>query len=85
MSVVVGNPVHGYEEVSVINDNIAQSSTCLSVPVFNCARCGKNHDTLDFQPFMRPVMKNETEVDATHWAMCPTTQQPILLLQARAA
>lgn len=43
-----------------------------------CARCdGDGHEHITFQPFTRPMV-----VDAwtfTHWAMCPTVNEPILL------
>jgi len=38
-----------------------------------CARCGGSHPDLNFQPFSSP---NPTY---DYWAVCPTTQEPILL------
>lgn len=44
----------------------------------NCARCGGNHELeftkLDGDPIETP------EGDYTHWAMCPATSQPILMM-----
>ena len=40
--------------------------------VINCARCGGLH-TLEFVAFTTPPL------DATHWALCPRTQEPILM------
>jgi hypothetical protein len=39
----------------------------------NCARCGGRHEGLSFEPLDRP------HGDLTHFAMCPTTKQPILM------
>lgn len=43
-----------------------------------CARChGEGHQDLLFQKFLHPI-----EVGAytfTHWAICPVTNEPILL------
>lgn len=42
-----------------------------------CARCEANHMNLTFQTFRIPV--HEDGCLFTHWAMCPTTQEPILM------
>lgn len=44
--------------------------------VTNCARCGEIH-TLEFVAFTTPPP------DATHWALCPRTQEPILMTATR--
>lgn len=56
----------------------------LSVPVLNCARCGENHENIVFLRFARPILKEDGEIDVTHWGMCPTNQEPILLWQIKA-
>ena len=40
--------------------------------VSNCARCGFNHDLIEFKP-----MPNSSAF--THWGMCPNTESPILM------
>ena len=44
----------------------------VTVDVFNCARCGKDHKDLEFWKLTR-------QLDMSHWALCPETQEPILL------
>lgn len=38
-----------------------------------CARCGRDHPRIQFQKLLNPVR------DITHWAMCPVTEEPILM------
>jgi hypothetical protein len=38
-----------------------------------CARCGGTHKAVRFQPFTKPPE------NATHWASCPQTGEPILI------
>ena len=49
-------------------------------PVFfsikRCARCGGKHNELVFTPFTRKVRDFPS---ITHWAMCPDSEEPILL------
>ncbi len=49
--------------------------------IVNCARCGSNHDDLDFAElevlFAPPEANGKTW---THWAPCPTNGQPIMLM-----
>lgn len=44
-----------------------------------CARCGGDHYDLECNPFIRPVNDNDGMV-WTHWATCPRTGEPILLV-----
>lgn len=49
-----------------------------------CARChGHGHDDLTFQPLTHPVEYEDEmygpTIVGTHWAICPTTGEPILL------
>jgi len=39
-----------------------------------CARCGKNHTNIIFQPLKRPGERH------THWAPCPTNGEPVMLV-----
>jgi hypothetical protein len=43
-----------------------------------CARCGEDHHIENWQKFDRPV-ELESEAPLTHWAICPTSGQPILM------
>ena len=43
------------------------------IDVKRCARCGKNHDALEFNRFRRPPTGFEW------WAPCPTNGEPILM------
>ncbi len=46
--------------------------------VRGCARCdGDGHPGLQFLPLIRPV--EIYEIKLTHWALCPTNGEPILL------
>lgn len=45
-----------------------------------CARChGEGHDDITFKPLKHPVSQ-DGKVRYTHWAPCPTTGEPILML-----
>lgn len=46
--------------------------------VGNCARCGGDHENLPLTRFRRPVTI-EHGPTLTHWAMCPTYCEPILV------
>jgi hypothetical protein len=51
----------------------------MALAVTSCARCGKDHERVDFDPFFEPI-RHGGEVVATHYGTCPKTQQPILML-----
>jgi hypothetical protein len=43
-----------------------------------CARClGDGHDGLEFRRLTHPIILNGG-IEATRWATCPTTGEPIL-------
>jgi hypothetical protein len=42
-----------------------------------CSRCGGDHDSLKFARFIN--LQSILDVEVTHWAMCPTTCEPVLL------
>lgn len=44
----------------------------MNVNVNHCARCGQDHEGLEFSPFTNPCG------EWTHWAMCPVVREPIL-------
>lgn len=53
-----------------------------------CPRCGKPHENLLLQKFMKPMITEHVDNDRgsidhiscyfTHWAMCPVLQEPIV-------
>ncbi len=45
--------------------------------IHKCARCGKTHESIEFIPLL-----NAPE-DASHFAMCPETHQPIICQRTR--
>ena len=53
--------------------------------IIGCARChGDGHEDLVFTKFTHPVERYDVEFDtfeivATHWAMCPTVNEPIMM------
>lgn len=55
----------------------------MNIDVRNCARCGQDHDALTFKQFQRPVTEDKDKDNETilwtHWAVCPVTDDPILL------
>lgn len=50
-----------------------------TIDLHGCARCdGDGHPGIEFQPLTRPI---EAEgVAFTHWAPCPSTGEPIVVL-----
>ncbi len=46
------------------------------VKMNGCARCGVSHE-IDFKELSAPSVIGG--ITLTHWAMCPTNQEPILL------
>lgn len=44
-----------------------------TIEVRNCARCGMNHEYVQFFPFIN------CPPDATHWGTCPNNAEPILM------
>jgi hypothetical protein len=47
----------------------------------NCSRCGGRHDELEAKKFDRPhaCEENIQTRTWTHWAMCPTSGDPIMV------
>lgn len=50
----------------------------VKIGVMSCARCGQDHDELEFKPCKRGPIPTATGL-ATHWATCPETGDPILM------
>lgn len=46
--------------------------------IYNCARCGKDHEDLEFVRFQRPVEDRDGRT-WEWWAHCPTNHDPILM------
>jgi hypothetical protein len=43
-----------------------------------CARChGEKHNNLEFKKLTNPMVVGDVTI--THWAMCPSINEPILL------
>jgi hypothetical protein len=49
----------------------------VNVDIVGCARCGENHGALEFMP-----LTNHARY--TWWAMCPRTEQPLLMREVEA-
>lgn len=49
----------------------------VTTDITQCIRCGKTHKEIDFQSFGREP-EREGRFQITHWAVCPTTHEPIL-------
>lgn len=45
--------------------------------VRNCARCGGDHNELEWEELERPIEDNDG-IEWTHWCPCPKNGQPIL-------
>ena len=54
----------------------------ITIDLVGCARClGEGHEGLIFQPLTHPV-EFDLELmqeNFTHWALCPTNGEPILM------
>lgn len=48
-----------------------------SLVVRSCARCGGDHDNVQWEQLQRPIVDDDGTA-WTHWAPCPTNGQPIL-------
>lgn len=44
-----------------------------------CARCKRVHKEIEVKPFSKHPVKDSDGVLWTHWAICPTTTEPVLL------
>lgn len=49
--------------------------------IVGCARCdGEGHTDLEWKPFTFPIeYENDEGFVATHWCLCPTNGEPILM------
>jgi hypothetical protein len=49
----------------------------MNINVGFCARCGEDHEGLEFKLFTHVV--DDMDGPWTHWALCPTNGEPILM------
>jgi len=47
-------------------------------PIKNCARCGEDHEPMPYLPLRTPDVDVRGD-GATHYTLCPTNQQPVLM------
>ena len=46
----------------------------MKVDVQRCARCGEDHQAMEFNRFDTPL-----DEEWTHWALCPVRHEPVVL------
>lgn len=46
----------------------------------NCSRCGEDHEHLTLYAFYRPITDHEDGFEWKWWMTCPTTGDPILVV-----
>ena len=61
------------EALRVSADALAARKPDFRIRVVDCARCQGIHDSVPFYKFGAPPSF------ATHWAMCPNSEDPILM------
>jgi hypothetical protein len=60
-----------------------QPDESMVIDLMGCARCrGHGHSQLLFLKLGHPVVENDGTL-LTHWALCPTTGEPILMAVSR--
>lgn len=47
--------------------------------VHSCARCGADHENVEFVPFAHHPIEDSDGTKWQYWAMCPFHNEPILL------
>lgn len=50
-----------------------------SIDVHSCARCEEDHSNIEFSPLTHPIESEASNIRWTHWTMCPSLNEPILL------
>jgi hypothetical protein len=84
----VTGDVRFFGQVIVRKEENEADGSLIFVPVFNCARCGSNHpNKVAFWKLTRPVCEwvdqnTPGKTVATHFAYCPTTGEPILMISS---
>lgn len=61
--------------------DVNPATNVVTTDVLSCARCGEDHERVEFEALYRPIgiMRSDPPITFTHWAMCPGVLQPILL------
>lgn len=79
MNDLFGFPVKVSDRLSKAASDITLGdwTAYMRISVRGCARCGQNHDNLEFHPLTRAM--SDSEGQWTHWAACPTNGEPILM------
>jgi hypothetical protein len=57
------------------------SDPALLARVRNCARCGGDHDGIEWRLLTRPIIENDAivgRIEWNQWCPCPTNGEPIL-------
>lgn len=57
------------------------SDSALIAVIHNCARCGGNHNDVQWKRLTRPIVDNDVvvgRIEWTHWLPCPTNGEPVL-------
>ncbi len=55
------------------------SETTVVMNVSNCARCGKDHDNLEFDKLTAPIASDDGSEPWNYWAICPISGEPVLM------
>jgi len=50
----------------------------MKINVNSCARCGEDHEQIEFKKFVRPVEDSDGTL-WNWWGFCPRTLDPILM------
>jgi hypothetical protein len=53
--------------------------------VSGCARCAGTHEELVAKPFTNPIKDDNGAILSTHFSVCPSTNEPILVLSIQKA
>lgn len=51
----------------------------MKINIGKCARCEQDHRDIEIDYLLRPIMDGDKCI-ANAWAMCPTVNQPIIIL-----
>jgi hypothetical protein len=60
--------------------NDTDTGEFVTIAVNQCARCGENHPPLSFKRAYLTPDDSPGILAWTHWALCPTTGDPILMI-----
>lgn len=63
--------------IDLMPDSILPTPTHRS-DIFQCARCGEDHQQLSFRKFIKSPVVDEDGTVWDYWAVCPTTGDPVL-------